>query len=447
MISRIIFALEHGVTYLKKHPQLLLTIFLIILIPVAFLVSGQQFLKAGQEQLNRTQKDRIGIMHDVFASLVERTGYDAELLQEEITDLATLNPDFTQFRIVVATNGELVPIAALDTALLGQPEAKTDLFEYAAIRDDETVIFEFFKGSERVWQAFRTVKAADGVVFYIFTENSLAATDQLFANQINRAYWWLLGLLILVLFFVIRHIRMIDYSYLYRETKKANELKDLFTNMIAHELRAPLTAINGYASMIGEHKDVSVHSKEYGLRIGKATDRLLTIVNDLLDVARIQSGKLKVDFKPYNVSAVISAVVTEINPSAQKKNIALHAVGTETAIDAMGDGKRLHQALINLVSNAIKYTQQGSITISVEKNYEVVEIRVQDTGMGISAEDQKELFAPFFRVSSDEVGSITGTGLGMWITKQLIELMHGSVAVESIKGVGTHVVIRFKQSK
>ena len=445
MISRILYALEHGVQYLKKHPQLLLTIFLIILIPVAFLVSGQQFLKAGQEQLNRTQKDRIGIMHDVFASLVERTGYDAKLLQEEITDLAELNPDFTQFRIVVLTDNKLIPIAALDTERIGQAETETDLFDYAAIRDDETVIFEFFKGSERTWQAFRMVRAADGTVFYVFTENSLQATDQLFSNQINRAYWWLLGLLLLVLFFVVRHVRMIDYSYLYRETKKANELKDLFTNMIAHELRAPLTAINGYASMVVEHKDASVHSKEYALRIGKATERLLTIVNDLLDVARIQSGKLKVEEQTYNVSAVIAAVVNEINASAAQKNITLNTTGTDVPLEITGDGKRMHQALINLVSNAIKYTKQGTITISAELKYDVVEIRVQDTGMGISAEDQKELFAPFFRVSGDEVSAITGTGLGMWITKQLIELMGGTIAVESIKGVGTHVVIRFKQ--
>ena len=445
MISRVLFAFEHGFGYLKKHPQLLLTIFLIILIPIAFLVSGQQFLKAGQEQLNRIQKDRIGIMHDVFASLVERTQYDAVLLQEEITDLARLNPDFTQFRIVVFTNNELIPIAALNPDRIGQPETETDLFDYAAIRDDETVIFEFYKDSERTWQAFRMVRATDGTVFYVFTENSLAATDQLFSNQINRAYWWLVGLLLLVLFFVIRHVRMIDYSYMYKETKKANELKDLFTNMIAHELRAPLTAINGYASMVAEHKDATIHSKEYGLRISKATDRLLTIVNDLLDVARIQSGKLTVEQQNYNVSAVIGAVVNEINASALQKNIALHTTGTDTPIEMVGDGKRLHQALINLVSNAIKYTKQGTITISIEKKYEIVEIRVQDTGMGISAADQKELFAPFFRVSGDEVSEITGTGLGMWITKQLIELMGGSIAVESIKGVGTHVVIRFKQ--
>jgi signal transduction histidine kinase len=105
------------------------------------------------------------------------------------------------------------------------------------------------------------------------------------------------------------------------------------------------------------------------------------------------------------------------------------------------DGKRLHQALTNLVSNAIKYTNKGTISLSLDDKYAYVEIRVKDTGMGISSDDQKKIFAPFFRVENEDVSKITGTGLGMWITKELIELMGATIGVESIKGVGTHVVI------
>jgi signal transduction histidine kinase len=93
------------------------------------------------------------------------------------------------------------------------------------------------------------------------------------------------------------------------------------------------------------------------------------------------------------------------------------------------------------VSNAIKYTQNGAIELSIEEKSAYIEVRVKDTGMGISAEDQKKLFAPFFRVANEDVSKITGTGLGMWITKQLIELMGATIGVESIKGVGTHIVI------
>ncbi len=96
-----------------------------------------------------------------------------------------------------------------------------------------------------------------------------------------------------------------------------------------------------------------------------------------------------------------------------------------------------------MVSNALKYTKTGTITVALEKVKGRYEIRVKDTGMGISAEDQRRLFAPYFRVASPDVDRTTGTGLGMWITKRMIEEMGGSIDVESIKGVGTHIVISF----
>lgn len=105
------------------------------------------------------------------------------------------------------------------------------------------------------------------------------------------------------------------------------------------------------------------------------------------------------------------------------------------------DGKRLHQAFTNLVSNSIKYTKEGKIEITLEDKNKVYEIRIKDTGMGIAAKDQKNLFAPFYRVENDDVSQITGTGLGMWITRQLLELMGAKIEVESIKGVGTHIVV------
>jgi signal transduction histidine kinase len=110
------------------------------------------------------------------------------------------------------------------------------------------------------------------------------------------------------------------------------------------------------------------------------------------------------------------------------------------------DGERLKQAITNILSNAIKYTPRGSITISLEQRSDRVELRVQDTGTGIGADEQKQLFAPFFRTKSADQSKTTGTGLGMWITKQLIEAMGGSIGVESIRGIGTHIVVTLQKS-
>jgi two-component system sensor histidine kinase EvgS len=146
-----------------------------------------------------------------------------------------------------------------------------------------------------------------------------------------------------------------------------------------------------------------------------------------------------------DLSQTILEVIEELRVSADEKGITLSTSGAASPHRILADGKRLHQALTNLVSNAIKYTQHGGIEVALEEKPAAVEIRVKDSGMGISAEDQKQLFAPFFRVANDDVSKITGTGLGMWITKELIELMDGKIGVESIRGVGTHVVIQLKK--
>ena len=315
----------------------------------------------------------------------------------------------------------------------------TGLYQAANISPGNSIIAPAVLDDVRYWQSIRVIQSEYGT-YYLATETSLAHIDTLFAERIRSAYYWLFGILAVVLLLVLRHVRLIDYAYLYRETKRANEMKDLFTNMIAHELRAPLTAMRGYASLIRERKDVHENVRTSAERIEQSSERLILIVNDLLDVARIHSGELSIKSERTNLRAVITQVVDAMRMVAKEKNILVNAV-VPGDVYIQGDEKRLYQAFTNLVSNAIKYTKAGSIEITLEEFTTRVEVRVKDTGAGISAGDQKQLFAPFFRVENSDTAGTVGTGLGMWITKQLIELMKGSIDVESIKGVGTHVVV------
>jgi signal transduction histidine kinase len=197
--------------------------------------------------------------------------------------------------------------------------------------------------------------------------------------------------------------------------------------------------------MIRENESLGNDIRGQGKQIEDAAERLIVVVSDLLDVARIQSGKMSIDVKDTDVTSLIAEVVSAQAATAEKKHIGVHAEGCKSPLMIATDGKRLYQVLTNLMSNALKYTRSGDITISLTDIKDRIEIRVKDTGMGISSEDQQKLFAPFFRVENSEVASITGTGLGMWVTKQLVELMGGSIGVESIKGVGTHVVVTLRK--
>jgi len=445
MISRVLYAGQHALSYIKEHPQMLFILILLIIIPMMFLYSGQQFLDTGRQNQDRLQKDRIGLLQDTFASILYSSDFNAELIQKEIVRITDVNPDIIDMKVVKLNGRQMQPIAALDPELIGTDEEYAELYRNAAVRLDESLIFEVFGDQGRVWLTYRAMQSDEGLYYFIYTQVSLQAIDNSFKAGERDALYSLIFVYMFILALAYWHIRLTDYRYLYIKVRKANEMKDLFTNMIAHELRAPLTAIRGYSSMMIESA-VDDTQKKNATRVKDSSDRLLAIVNDLLDVARIQSGKLSVDLDSFDASEIVIAVTDELHVSATEKKIELTHTGTMETHIVMGDRKRLHQAITNLVSNAIKYTKDGAIELTMEDKYNVVEIRVTDTGMGISAEDQKELFAPFFRVQNDDVSQITGTGLGMWITKQLIELMGGKIGVESIKGVGTHVVVKLPKN-
>lgn len=440
MIDTIITSFLNGYTYIRKHPQLLTTVFLIVFVPIAFLFSGQQFLEATRENQERLERERVGAIHDVFSALMQTSLFDPIILQREIESLASRNKDITQFKIGKEEDSTIRIVASLDTESIGTVDADTE-YRLSNISPDESLILPFAVNGERFWRSYKRVPGVHGEEYYIYTETSLKHIDTLFSERIMHAYYWLLAILLVVLALIIRHVRLIDYAELYRETKKANEMKDLFTHMIAHELRAPLTAMRGYASMIRELHDVDEETKKYATRIEESAGRLVLIVNDLLDVARMHSGKLSIQNERVNVQKTVVSVLEAMQSSAKEKHIVLTNEGAKNDVFVTADEKRLYQALTNLVSNSIKYTKAGEIQIHLEERADRIEIRVKDTGMGISAHDQKNLFAPFFRVEHIEVDQTVGTGLGMWITKQLIELMHGSIAVESIKGIGTHIVV------
>lgn len=446
-MQRIFDAVQNGYAFLVKHPQLIFTIILIIVIPVAFLISGQQFLSVSQENEDRLQKDRIGILQDVFVSLGIASEFDRNLLESHITHVTNLNPDIAKLRFAVEEDGEFMIIAAHDVDLIDTiDEEGKDFYRLSGINTEESIIFEIVEDGGRSWQAYRAIpKEPDMPNAFVMTEVSLAQIDALFEERIRTAYLYLAGIIFIILLLIARHVRLIDYGYLYRELKRADEMKDVYTNVTAHELRAPLTAIRGYASIIREDETLKDETREQGKRIETSAGRLLSLINDLLDLARIQSGKLSMEKREVYPSKVASAVVNELKPIAKEKGLQL-SHRDESGGTILADNKRLHQALVNLINNSIKYTEQGSVTVVSRSDDTHTTVRIEDTGIGMSSTDQQKLFAPFFRAENEKVHAETGTGLGMWITKQLIEEMGGTLGVESIQDVGTHVVVTFPRS-
>jgi PAS domain S-box-containing protein len=240
------------------------------------------------------------------------------------------------------------------------------------------------------------------------------------------------------------------YVYILRditEWKQAELSKQEFLAMITHEVRTPITSVSGMASLLLNSK-LNHEQEEFVKTIYASGESLLRIVNDFLDFSKIESGKLDLEIKPFNLRSCIQESLYLLAQKAQEKGIKLKFIDTpEIPTQIEGDITRLRQILINLLNNAIKFTETGSIEISVttlqkkiqnhsNNNYEL-QFAVKDTGIGIEKENLERLFKAFSQVNSSITRQYGGTGLGLAICKKLTELMSGRIWVESELGVGS----------
>ncbi|MGZ8469911.1 MAG: sensor histidine kinase [Gemmatirosa sp.] len=226
----------------------------------------------------------------------------------------------------------------------------------------------------------------------------------------------------------------------------ASRAKSDFLATMSHELRTPLNAILGYADLLamGLPGAVSDGQGRYFTRIEASGRHLLALIDDVLDVSKIEAGELTVDRRPSELVDVVEAALTLVRPQADAKGVALAAPAPEAcaALRYVGDPDRVRQVLVNLLSNAVKFTPEGGrvdVTCGVEGDGAApqIAVAVRDTGIGIPAEQHARIFEPFVQVNGGLSRRVGGTGLGLAISRQLVHLMGGEITVESAPGAGS----------
>lgn len=233
------------------------------------------------------------------------------------------------------------------------------------------------------------------------------------------------------------------------QAQTANRVKSDFLANMSHEIRTPINAILGMNEMIlREEKDETIY--EYASSIYTAANTLLTLVNDVLDFSKIESGKMEIVPTEYELGSLINNSYNMIAESLEKKGLAVEVQCDESLPRILkGDEVRIRQIFTNLLSNAVKYTERGRIKINVKGVTNNGEFRlilqVEDTGIGIRPEDIDKLFHKFERFDMKKNHSIQGTGLGLSITGQLVELMHGEIHVDSTYGAGSSFTVSLPQ--
>ncbi len=232
------------------------------------------------------------------------------------------------------------------------------------------------------------------------------------------------------------------FNSMARSVQELIELKDEFAFVAAHELRTPVTAIKGFISLLLEGGSLTAQQRHFLQRVQQSNEQLVSLVDDLLNIARSQAGRLEFKVAPLQITRAVEEVIQSLAPLADKSKVHIQYEKVEGVPRILADQDRLREVLVNLIGNAIKYNKEGgrvSIRHRTQRRSLITEI--EDTGIGIKPEEMKKLFEKFYRAPGAIERKISGTGLGLFIVRQLIERMGGSITAESKEGKGT--VMRF----
>ncbi|MBU2510567.1 response regulator [bacterium] len=226
------------------------------------------------------------------------------------------------------------------------------------------------------------------------------------------------------------------------QLKKSNKVKSDFLANVSHEIRTPMHGVLGITNLLLS-TNLSDQQKEFATTIEKSATSFLEVINNILDFSQLNAGGIELQDRPFEVKKLVNSVLSELKEKAEEKELSIETTISESIPKLLkGDSIRIHQVLINLVSNAIKYTDTGKITLTVKlikdrDESSILQFSIEDTGIGIPEKDKNLLFESFSQVDSSLTRKYGGTGLGLVISKQLIEAMEGQIGFESQEGKGS----------
>lgn len=242
---------------------------------------------------------------------------------------------------------------------------------------------------------------------------------------------------------IILNGRPVGAVEVFRDVTKENEIDNMkseFISIASHQLRTPLTSVKTYAHLLvsGYQGELSHEQLEFMKIILTSVERMSDLIDILLDVSRIEAGKIEIVLKKTDINKLVSDIIRELEPAAREKNILLECLQPKKPLMAKVDQLLTTEVLTNLLSNSIKYTpKKGTVTLSIGKKGKDISFKVKDTGYGIPKSDQDRIFTKFFRADNISRREPSGSGLGLYMVKKIIENMGGTINFESAEKQGT----------
>ncbi len=436
--------------FLKDNKQVFYSIALMIVIPGVVVLNTWLFSDSFKNTIDLSLQDKaVGIGQSFNAGVAGKLSSPDEI-QAFVKDWGTYNEDTQSLDVFSHENDTFKLIASMtNEGSLGKTE---NIFNYyTAWNSDMPVAQKVYKSDGKVnhlyWLVVMPLKDSSGQKQALVSMTvSADIINTKLAVVLATSYWILLLTIVFIILLLLANSRLFEYSILYNKIKEVDAMKDEFISMASHELRTPVTVIRGYVEMLLDDaaKLPKEEARDYLSIINVSTERLANLIEDLLNVSRIEQGRLKMEMATTDVWPIVEETVKELKIQADQKQLNFTCnidKGAKAIISA--DKDKFKQVLINIIGNSIKYTPSGSVEVKALDRDKNLVLIIKDTGIGMTAKEREHLFEKFYRVKNQKTEDIVGTGLGLWITKQIIELMKGTIMIDSMEGVGTQVTLEF----
>ncbi|MBI2984228.1 MAG: HAMP domain-containing histidine kinase [Candidatus Kerfeldbacteria bacterium] len=444
--------------FLNERGQLVFAVALLLLIPGALVLNTLSSIQSARRNMDIELQRKALLAERAFQTTVRDLLRDQPRLQQAITDLRASSEEVWGVDVLVPQGEQFSVLASAVPETAGR--TITDLNAVIAWHEDGAIAYQTVSSDrvtvgqdvrpgdrqQRFWVVISPIKDTAGQkVALVSMKFSSQVVDDLVAASIVRAVFILFLSIIVVVLLLALNSKLFQYTVLFRKLKEVDQMKDEFISVASHELRTPITGIRGYLEMVldGSLGPVTEQVRKPLQVVNQSAERLGVLVEDLLNVSRIEQGRLDLVLTEVNPWPVVQEVIAELIPMAREKNLPLTYQGPPQLPTLKVNRDRLKQVLVNLVGNAVKYTAKGSVSVQTEQREQELRLRIADTGIGMSPSEMERLFTKFYRIRNDKTQEISGTGLGLWITKQIVEKMNGTIEVESIEGVGSQFIVTF----
>jgi len=428
---------------MNKNIQFIYSMFLIFLLPILIIAHTIWQIKTSNDLLNQElQKKTEAAASFTFLNLradLSDTALTQQAIEQissqikEVTEISVFTPGTKGFQVIASTNKEILGLnfeSAENAAVLAGNKIVT-----------KQIIDRTKKPVERSFVSSLPVVGANNVkTNLIIVKLQPSETDTLAQKNLQQSLVILAFLVLIILLLLANQIRLSQYPAMYKKLEDIDKMKDEFISVASHELKTPLASAKGYSEMLldGLTGKIDDKAKSHLEKILISVQRLDVLVNELLDVSRLQQDRMQFDMQPVDVHQIVENVVNISGEEAERKRLRLDIEHPKTPLPLVfSDPEKFQQVLENIISNSIKYTFKGGVRVSYKIINDKLRVSVKDTGIGMSEQDTKRVFEKFYRIKNEKTMNVPGTGLGLWIAREIMRHMNGEIDFVSIEGKGS----------